>query len=129
MRAAGASATEFPAVAGHWQYAKRALHNAEHSEGYFWARTIDSYELQPGDVVHVNRDDRRIDYNRLRNGPYPYPAESGIVVDILQGEALIVMGNQEPRGNVGTEKLALTLSGLPIQRSTNPIICLIEVLK
>jgi hypothetical protein len=129
MCAAGASKTDFPATAGHWKYASRALRNAEHEEGPFRARRIESYAPKLGDVIHVNRDDGKVDYDRVRNGPYPYAAESGIVVETRQGEALIVMGNQEPAGNVGTEKLALDDSGLLVQRTKNPFICVIEVLK
>jgi hypothetical protein len=125
MRTAGASETDFPATAGHWQYASRALKSA----GLFRARRVESYAPQLGDVIHVNRDDGKVDYDRVRNGPHPYAAESGIVVETRQGEALIVMGNQEPAGNVGTEKLALDDSGLLVQRTKNPFICVIEVLK
>jgi hypothetical protein len=35
MRAAGASVTEFPAAAGHWQYAERAVRNAENGTAAF----------------------------------------------------------------------------------------------
>jgi len=51
-----------------------------------------------------------VDYDRIRAGGYN--SESGIVVDILPNKAVIVMGNQEPRGNVGTEALTLADSGL-----------------
>jgi hypothetical protein len=129
MRSAGASESEFPAAAGHWQYARRALQNAKQGQGLFRARVIESYAPQLGDVIHVNRDDGKVDYDRLRNGPYPYAAESGIVVGTREGEALIVMGNQPPGGTVGSEKLALDRSGLLVQRTTDPIICVIEVLK
>lgn len=128
MWAAGAK-MDFPATAGHWRYASRALRNAEHEEGLFRARRVESYAPKPGDVIHVNRDGGKVDYDRVRNGPHPYDGESGIVVDIGPGEALIVMGNQEPAGNVGTEKLALAASGLLVQRTDNPFICVIEVLK
>jgi hypothetical protein len=77
----------------------------------------------------VNRDHGRIDFDRIRTGPFPYPAESGRVVELRQGEALIVMGNQPPRGTTGTESLVLDDSGLLVQRTTNPFICVIEVLK
>jgi hypothetical protein len=127
MRAAGASATEFPAVAAHCQYAELAVRNFENEEGLFWAMRIDSYAPQPGDLVHVNRDGGEVNYDRISAGPYV--AESGIVVGLSQGEALIVMGNQEPLGNIGTEKLALDKSGLLIQRARNPFICVIEVWK
>jgi hypothetical protein len=92
-----------------------------------WARRIESYAPKPGDLVHVNRDDGTVDYDRISGGPYA--AESGIVVESGQGEARIVMGNQEPMGSVGTEKLALDDSGLLIQRGSNPFICVIEVRK
>jgi len=127
MRTAGASATEFPAVAAHWQYAELAKRNVEKGEGLFWARRIESYAPQPGDIVHVNRDHGELDYDRISDGPYV--AESGIVVGLGQGEASIVMGNQEPLGNIGAEKLDLDQSGLLIQRARNPFICVIEVRK
>jgi hypothetical protein len=129
VRTAGASETEFPSAAAHWQYASRALKAAELGKGLFRARPIESYSPTTGDIIHVNRDHGTIDFDRLRNGPFPYPAESGIVVDVKQAEALIVMGNQEPAGTVGTEKLALAHSGLLVQRTDNPFICVIEVLK
>jgi hypothetical protein len=127
MRAAGASKTDFPPTAGHWVYASQALRNAEHEKGLFRARRVESYAPKVGDVIHVNRDDGKVDYDRVGHGQYN--SESGIVVDIRPGEALIVMGNQEPAGTVGTEKLALADSGLLVQRTSNPFICVIEVLK
>jgi hypothetical protein len=126
MRTAGASAAEFPAVASHWQYVNFALRNFQNGDGLFWARRIESYAPQLGDLIHVNRDGGGVDYDRIG---YPYAAESGIVVELGQDRALIVMGNQEPLGNVGTEKLALDDSGLLIQRASNPLICVIEVRK
>lgn len=129
MRAAGASKMDFPATSGHWEYARRALRNAEHEQGPFRARQLESYAPKPGDVIHVNRDDGKVNYDQVRNGACSYKAESGIVVDIQPGEALIVMGNQEPAGTVGTEKLALAVSGLLVRRTSNPFICVIEVLK
>jgi hypothetical protein len=68
-----------------------------------------------------------VDYGRIGGGPYA--AESGIVVELGQSAALIVMGNQEPLGNVGTESLALGDSGLLVQRASNPFICVVEVRK
>jgi hypothetical protein len=127
MCTAGASKTEFRPTAGHCVYARQALRNAEQEEGPFRARRVESYAPKVGDVIHVNRDDGKVDYDQARHGSYH--AESGIVVDIRPGEALIVMGNQEPAGNVGTEKLALADSGLLVQRADNPFICVIEVLK
>ncbi|SRR6266849_2590031 len=127
MCAAGASATEFPAVAGHWQYAAFAARNVEAGTGLFWARRIEDYAPQPGDLVHFNRDGGTVDYDGICAGSYK--GESGIVVARDGGEALIVVGNQEPPGNVGTERLALDESGLLIQRDSNPFICVIEVRK
>jgi hypothetical protein len=127
MRTAGASATEFPAAAAHWQYAELAKRNTDYGEGLFWARRIECYAPQPGDIVHVNRDNGEVDYGRISGGPYV--AESGIVVGLGQGEALIVMGNQTPLGNIGAEKLDLYPPGLLIQRARNPFICVIEVRK
>jgi hypothetical protein len=127
MRAAGASREEFPETAAHWEYAALALKNAENGEGLFWARRIEHYAPKPGDIVHVNRADGKVTYDQIGNGHYR--AESGFVIEVGVKEALIVMGNQEPRGNVGTEKLALTTSGLLVQRTKDPFICVIEVLK
>jgi hypothetical protein len=129
MRTAGASEADFPAVAGHWQYATWALRNGEKGHGFFQARPVESYAPQLGDIIHVNRDGGIVDFERIRNGPLPYGAESGIVVEIAHGDALIVMGNQGLRGNVGIEKLALAESGMLVQRAKDPFICLIEVLK
>ena len=127
MRTAGASEAQSPAQISHSEYAKRAFSGAENREGLFQARRVESYAPQPGDVIHLNRDGGKVDYDRIRAGGYN--SESGIVVDILPNKAVIVMGNQEPRGNVGTEALTLADSGLLIQRIHNPSICVIEVLK
>ena len=110
MRTAGASEAQFPAQISHSEYAKRAFSGAENCEGLFQARRVESYAPQPGDVIHLNRDGGKVDYDRIRAGGYN--SESGIVVDILPNKAVIVMGNQEPRGNVGTEALTLADSGL-----------------
>jgi len=127
MRTAGASEAQFPAQISHSEYAKRAFSGAENREGLFQARRVESYAPQPGDVIHLNRDGGKVDYDRIRAGGYN--SESGIVVDIQPNKAVIVMGNQEPRGNVGIEALTLADSGLLIQRIHNPFICVIEVLK
>ena len=127
MCAAGASATEFPAVAGHWQYAAFAVRNVEAGAGVFWARRIEDYAPQPGDLVHFNRDGGTVDYDGICAGSYK--GESGIMVARDGGETLVVVGNQEPLGNVGTERLGLNKSGLLTQRDNNPFICVIEVRK
>jgi hypothetical protein len=126
---AHASEKEFPAVAAHWQYARRAVLAAAAANGMFRGRRIESYAPQLGDLIHVNRNGGQIDYDIVRNGSSPYRAESGIVIEVGAKEALIVMGNQEPLGNVGTEKLALDESGFLVQRAKDPFICVIEVLK
>jgi hypothetical protein len=127
MRKAGASEAEFPTEISHWKYAKFSVRNAEIQQGVVRARRIEAYAPQPGDIVHVNRNDGKVTFDRIL--ARSYFSESGIVVDIAPGKALIVMGNQEPCGNVGTEELALADSGLLIQRERNPIIAVIEVLK
>jgi hypothetical protein len=127
MRKAGATEAEFPWRLSHSEYAQFALQNAEHAEGMVRARRIEDYAPQPGDIVHVNRDNGKVNFDRIRAGVYH--SESGIVIDVAPGKALIVMGNQEPCGNVGTEELALADSGLLIQRGWNPFIAVIEVLK
>ena len=126
MRNAGASEQEFLATAAHCDYAKRAIGKAP--GGILRARTIDSYAPHVGDIVHVNREGGTIDYKRAE-GPSRYPAESGIVIEVREGnlEVVIVMGNQEPRGTVGTETLASAESGLLLQRAIDPIICVLEV--
>jgi hypothetical protein len=128
MRKAGASKEEFAATVAHWEYATRAIRNP--SSGILRARTIDSYAPQVGDIVHVNRDGGTVDYKRAA-GPSRYLSESGIVVDVREGdrEVVVVMGNQEPRGTVGTETLASAESGLLLQRALNPIICVLEAVK
>ncbi|MDB5578948.1 MAG: hypothetical protein JWR80_4124 [Bradyrhizobium sp.] len=127
MRTAGASDAEFPSQLSHSKYAKFALRNAETEQGVIRARRIESYAPQPGDIIHVNRNDGDVKFDHIKLGGYL--SESGIAVDVVPGKALIVMGNQEPCGNVGTEELALVDSGLLIQRDRNPIIAVIEVLK
>jgi hypothetical protein len=127
MRAAGASKEEFPATAAHWEYAGLALRNVENGEGLFRARTIESYAPKPGDVIHVNRTDGKVSYDQIGDGHYR--AESGIVVEVGDEKVLMVMGNQEPLGNVGIEKASLDGSGLLVQRAKDPFICVIEVLK
>jgi hypothetical protein len=127
MRTAGASEAEFPPQLSHSKYAQFAVRNAETEQGVFRARRIEAYAPQPGDIVHVNRNNGKVKFDHILVGGYF--SESGIVVDIAPGKALIVMGNQEPCGNVGTEELALTDSGLLIQRGRNPFIAVIEVLK
>jgi len=128
IRTAGASKGEFPAAVSHSQYARRCIEAAKQAKGLFRARRMESYAPQPGDIVHVNRLDGTVNYDTASASEW-YPAESGIVVELGESEAIIVMGNQEPRGNVGTEKLPLTPSGLLVQRAEDPIICVIEVLK
>ena len=118
MRKAGAAEVEFPWRLSHWEYTQFALQNAEHERGMVRARRIEVYAPQPGDIVHVNRDDGKVNFDRIRAGGYP--SESGIVIDIAPGKALIVMGNQEPCGNIGTEELVLTDAGLLAQRARNP---------
>jgi hypothetical protein len=91
------------------------------------ARRIEAYAPQSGDIVHVNRNNGKVRFDHIFAGGYF--SESGVVVDIVPGKARIVMGNQEPFGNVGTEDLALANSGLLTQRDRNPLIAVIEVLK
>ena len=113
-----AAEAEFQWRLSHWEYAQFALQNAEHERGMVRARRIEVYAPQPGDIVHVNRDDGKVNFDRIRAGGYT--SESGIVIDIAPGKALIVMGNQEPCGNIGTEELVLTEAGLLAQRARNP---------
>jgi hypothetical protein len=127
MRTAGASEAEFPPQLSHSKYAQFAVRNAEIEQGVFRARRIEAYAPQLGDIVHVNRNNGKVKFDHILVGGYF--SESEIVVDIVPGKALIVMGNQEPCGNVGTEELALTDSGLLIQKGRNPLIAVIEVLK
>jgi len=127
MRKAGASETEFPPEISLWKYAQFSARNAETQQGVVRARRMEAYAPQPGDIVHVNRNNGKVKFDHILVGGYF--SESGVVVDIVPGKALIVMGNQEPCGNVGTEELALTDSGLLIQRGRNPLIAVIEVLK
>jgi hypothetical protein len=127
MRKAGTTEVEFPWRLSHSEYAQFALQNAEHGEGIVRARRIEIYPPQPGDIVHVNRDDGKVNFDRIGAGEYH--SESGIVIEIAAGKALIVMGNQEPCGNVGAEELLLTDAGLLAQRARNPFIAVIEVLK
>ena len=127
MRSAGASKVEFPATASHAEYAKRAWTAAEDASGPFRARRVELYAPQPGDIVHVNRNGGKVTYDQIADGGYP--AESGIVIDVSTSEVVIVMGNQLPPGNVGTESLALTRQGLLMPRHRDAFICVIEVLK
>jgi hypothetical protein len=128
MRKAGASPKEFPEQISHAKYAAFALRNAEAERGLFRARRIEAYEPQPGDLIHMNRDGGQMNYDQVANNQY-YPAESGVVAEIGRGEAHIVLGNQLPCGNVGMETVALTKSGLLVQRPRDQLICIIEVLK
>jgi hypothetical protein len=82
------------------------------------------YAPQLGDVVHFNRDGGNPDFEQMGRS---YLAESGIVVGLDCGEALVVVGNQQPFGNIGSEKLVLDKAGLLKQRAVNPFICVIEV--
>ncbi|MDH2351558.1 DUF2272 domain-containing protein [Bradyrhizobium sp. SSUT18] len=127
MRTAGASEAEFPTALSHSKYAQFAVQNADAEQGAFQARRIEAYAPQLGDILHVNRNNGKVTFDRILAGSYF--SESGIVIDIVPRKALIVMGNQEPCGNVGTEELALADSGLLIQRGRNPLIAVIEVLK
>jgi hypothetical protein len=127
MRKAGASEAEFPPEISHWKYAQFSVRNAEMQQGVVRARCIEAYAPQSGDIVHVNRNNGKMRFDHILAGGYF--SESGVVVDIVPGKARIVMGNQEPCGNVGTEDLALADSGLLIQRDRNPLIAVIEVLK
>ena len=128
MRRAGASKDEFPTAVGHWEYARRALEQADKPDALFRGRSMDTYSPVVGDLIHLNRHGGKVDYNTARSGPDPYRAESEIVVDVRDGQVLVVMGNQDPAGNVGTETFQ-TDFGLLVQRSKNPIICIIEVVK
>lgn len=103
------------------------MRNADAEQGVVRARRIGAYAPQLGDILHVNRNNGTTTLDRILAGRYL--SESGIVTDIVPGKAFIVMGNQEPCGNVGTEELTLTDSGLLIQRRHNPFIAVIEVLK
>jgi hypothetical protein len=127
MRTAGASEAEFPPELSHSKYAKFSLRNADTEQGVVRARRIEAYAPQPGDILHMNRNNGKVTFDRILAGGYF--SESGVVIDIVSGKALIVMGNQEPCGNVGTEELALADSGILIQRNRNPLIAVIEVLK
>jgi hypothetical protein len=127
MRTAGASKEEFPAVVAHWQYAEWAAANAENGSGLFWARRVENYAPVQGDLIHFNRDGGRIDYDWILWGRGGYTGESGIVVGFDNGTAVVVMGNKEPEGNIGLDKVPLTHSGLVLQRNRNPFIAVIEV--
>jgi hypothetical protein len=124
MYAAGASAPEFPPVIAHYKYASFALQNARSESGLFWARRIENYAPQLGDLIHFNRDSGNADFEQIGRS---YLAESGIVVGLDYGQALVVVGNQEPFGNIGSEEFVLDETGLLKQRAVNPFICVIEV--
>ena len=130
MRQAGASEEEFPTTVGHWTYAKRAIHAADSGNGLFLGRPIASYAPRPGDLVHMNRNGGTVTYEQARNTT-GYRAESGIVVetDHATGTAVLVVGNQEPDGNIGRENVRVSENGLIVQRPHDPFICAIEVLK
>jgi hypothetical protein len=127
MRTAGAPKEEFPAVVGHWQYAEWAAANAKNLSGIFWARRVENYAPVPGDLIHFNRDGGRVDYDWILGGRGGYAGESGIVVGFDDGTAVVVIGNKEPEGNIGLDKVPLTQSGLVLQRNSNPFIAVIEV--
>ena len=55
MCAAGASAPEFPPVIAHYKYASFSLRNARSGSGLFWARRIENYAPQLGDVVRFKK--------------------------------------------------------------------------
>src|SRR6266702_2839197 len=118
MRKAGATEAEFPWRLNHSEYARFALQNAEHEEGIVRARRFEVYAPQPGDIVHVSPDNGQVNFDRIRAGRYN--SESGIVIHIAPGTALIVTGNQGTCGNVGAEELMLTDAGLLAQRAQNP---------
>ncbi|MDH2348709.1 DUF2272 domain-containing protein [Bradyrhizobium sp. SSUT77] len=127
MRTAGASEAEFPTELSHSKYAQFAVRNADTAQGLVRARRIEIYAPQLGDILHVNRSDGKVTFDRILAGSYI--SESGVVIDIAPGKAFIVMGNQEPCGNVGTEELDLAASGILVQRGRNPLVAVIEVLK
>jgi hypothetical protein len=127
MRTAGASESEFPTELSHSRYAQFAVRNSDAEQGVVRARRIEAYAPRLGDILHVNRNNGKVTFDRILAGGYF--SESGIVIDIAPDKAFIVMGNQEPCGNVGTEELALADSGLLIQRNRNSLIAVIEVLK
>ena len=63
---------EFPWRLSHWEYTQFALQNAEHERGMVRARRIEVYAPQPGDIVHVNRDDGKVNFDRIRAGGYTF---------------------------------------------------------
>lgn len=128
LRSAGASKTEFPIAIAHWQYAECAAQSAANRTGVFWARRIESYAPQIGDLIHFNRNGGRVDYDQIC-GEHRYEGESGIVISLESRNAVVVVGNLEPAGNVGIEKVSLAASGVLKQREADPFICIIEVRK
>jgi hypothetical protein len=95
MRKAGASEAEFPTKISHWKYAQFSVRNAEIQQGMVRARRIEAYAPQSGDIVHVNRTNGKVRFDRIFAGGYL--SESGVVVDIVPGKARIVTGNHRHR--------------------------------
>ena len=127
MRSAGASPAEFPAAAGHWQYAELSARNAENGTGLFWARQLQSYAPVLGDIIHFNRCGGTIDFNWIREGRGPYKGESGIVIELKERKVIVAIGNLEPAGNVAISSFALAETGHVLQRAIDPFVCVIEV--
>jgi hypothetical protein len=128
MRKAGATAEEFPTTEAHSEYVCRAI-EAEPGAP-FRAHRIEDYAPAPGDIVHFNRDGRRITFERAQEGHYK--SESGIVLEMGRNSegrhATLTVGN-DPAGTVARHQIGLTESGLIRQREVDPIICVIEVAK
>ncbi len=80
----------------------------------FRARRIEVYAHSPVISSIVSRDDGKVNFDRIRAGRYNSAKRYRHRIS-RRAKRSVVMCNQEPRGNVGTEALRVTDVGLSTQ--------------
>lgn len=128
VRAAGASADEFPASMAASTFAKRALDDAAAGTGAFHAYDVRHTPVDVGDIVIMNRAGDRFDLAYARTHAM-YPSHP-VIVDGLDDAstndsvARVIAGNV--RNTIDRRPLDLNADGTLKPRQDTPFICLIR---
>lgn len=132
LKAAGATKNEFLFSEEHSQFVFWAIHNTETISGLFRGHPIEEIAPSVGDIIHLNRPNKKITY-QFAASHKDYPSHSAIVVATGQDStghfAMTIGGNEGAPGMVGRRRVILNDEGFIVQNPTRPYISVIQNLK
>jgi hypothetical protein len=123
VKQAGATAEEFAFHSRHSHFVHAAIQNKLRNRGVFHGLRPESTPLRRGDILQVNRDGTKHDYDSASTDP-AYGSHSAIVVKIDAGSAITVGGNEGD--SIRKTRVVLTSRGFVKKRTTNPHISIVR---